>query len=363
MESVYLPRYTYGKNAYDAFGSIMHAYGNSCGVFYGEKAWKAAGKSVRDALHQAGISIACSGLYGHEASMENAENIIRQCQESKPDFLIAAGGGKCVDTVKYAAEKLHLPLFTCPTIGSNCAPVTKIAIMYHMDGSFREITQLSSPPVHCFINTEIICNAPSEYLQAGIGDTMAKHVEAVFSARGDTLSYPVALGIQISGLCWEGMLKDGYRAYEDARKHVLSPELERVIQNIIITTGAVSVTVGKDYNSALAHALYYGLTVRKDVAEKYLHGAIVSYGTLIQLMLDHQMEDLAKAWRFNQSMHLPVRLSDLGLSVDSDLSDVLHVTEINQELIHVPYNIDAHMILDAMKKLENWQPEEEENGK
>ena len=49
--------------------------------------------------------------------------------------------------------------------------------MYNEDGSFKEIVQLHEPPAHCFIDTQVIAEAPEMYLWAGIGDTIAKYYE------------------------------------------------------------------------------------------------------------------------------------------------------------------------------------------
>lgn len=357
MESVYLPRYTIGADAYEAFSTILLPAGRKCALYYGEHAWAAAKEKVTNALQKAKIEVLASHVYGKEATIENAQKIMQDPAAQKADYLLAIGGGKCTDTVKYAGDKMGKPVYTCPTIASNCAPVTKISIMYHIDGSFREITQLQQPPVHCFIDTEIIGRAPLQYLWAGMGDTMAKHVESVFSARGDTLNYRSKLGIKIGDLCFYDILACGEQAYADAKQQKVTPALEDAVQNIIISTGAVSVSVGKEYNSALAHALYYGLTVRASVAEKHLHGEIVSYGTLVQLEMDHQEDLLKQAYAFNRKLGLPLRIEDLGLTIDEDLEDVLKAAEENQELIHVPYPVTKQKIYQAMKELQSYKEE------
>ena len=97
------------------------------------------------------------------------------------------------------------------------------------------------------------------------------------------------------------------------KDHIVSNEVEDVIKSIIIATGSVSVSVNPDYNSALAHALYYGLTVREWMERKHLHGEIVSYGTLVQLLLDKQYDELRRVYDFNKKVKLPVCLRILIL--------------------------------------------------
>ena len=182
MDSIFLPRFTIGENAFDAFHDEMGRYGKKVAVIHGERAWKAAREYVVPALEKAGLTITTEWLYGHDATHENADKISNDPAVQEADMLLAVGGGKCIDTAKLAADHLGKPVFTAPSIASNCAPVTQISIMYHEDGSFCDIPRLKEVPVHCFINPKLVLAAPVKYLWAGIGDAMAKHVESSWSA-------------------------------------------------------------------------------------------------------------------------------------------------------------------------------------
>ena len=50
----------------------------------------------------------------------NIEQLIQHESVQKADVLFAVGGGRACDTVKVIGEKLAKPVFTFPTIGSNC---------------------------------------------------------------------------------------------------------------------------------------------------------------------------------------------------------------------------------------------------
>lgn len=353
MNSVFLPRFTMGVDACKSIRDFLKE-NTKVAVLYGNKAYQAAKPYLDEALAEAKLDVVVSQNYGHEATYENVEKICQFEGMDQVEALIGVGGGKCLDTVKYVGDKLNLPVYTIPTIASTCAAVTKISIMYNADGSFKDIPKLKQPPVHCFIEPRIICDAPLQYLWAGIGDTMAKHVESVFSARNDELDYASELGVKIGENCYYPMLRDGAKALEDAKHHKVTPALERVIQNILITTGSVSLSVDPAYNSALAHALFYGLTVRKHIEKNHLHGEVVSYGTLVQLMMDKQMDMLEKTYQFNKQIGLPTCLKDLELDIHDDLSDILEKAESNSELEHVPYPVTKDLIYQAMKDLEEY---------
>ena len=58
-----------------------------------------------------------------------------------------------------------------------------------------------------FIDPQIIAAAPAQYFWAGMGDTMAKHVESVFSSKNDVLDFESSYGVTISKLCYEPILE------------------------------------------------------------------------------------------------------------------------------------------------------------
>ena len=83
----------------------------------------------------------------------------------------------------------------------------RLPIVYNEDGTFCKFVHFLEPAKHVFINTEIIANAPKEYLWAGIGDTYAKYYEVSISARGEKLEHFKAMGVQLSRMCMEAMVE------------------------------------------------------------------------------------------------------------------------------------------------------------
>ncbi|MBR5290293.1 MAG: iron-containing alcohol dehydrogenase family protein [Erysipelotrichaceae bacterium] len=352
--NTYLPHFSCGVDAYESIGPVAGLYGKKCALIYGEKAWAACNEELLPALEKAGMTIVESVCYGHEASFENVEKIVSNPNIQNADMLFAIGGGKCIDTVKCTAEQLAKPLFTVPTISSTCAAVTKISVMYEESGVFKEVVNLSKPPVHAFIHTGIIAKSPDIYLWAGVGDTLAKYIECTFSARGDVLTFEQEFGVNTSRMCFYPIIETGAKALEAKKTGEVSFELEKLILNIIISTGTVSITVGENYNSALAHAMNYGFSCRPHIEKNHLHGEVVSYGALLQLLMDNQKEDFELAYKFHKEIKLPTKLADLEIAADDPMEDILAITVVNKELEHVPYKVTAEMIKKAIADLEEY---------
>lgn len=114
-------------------------------------------------------------------------------------MVFAVGGGRAIDTCKTLCDMENKPVFSFPTIASNCSPVTAVCVIYDDEThGFKELYFPQKSPLHSFINTKIITEAPYEYIWAGIGDALSKQYETGFSSRNDEMSHTNALGVQIS---------------------------------------------------------------------------------------------------------------------------------------------------------------------
>ena len=180
---VALPDYAIGADVYDKAPALLKKYGKTAVIVGGKRAMTAAADTLERALERGGVSVVGRVWYGGDSTYENVDMLKRNETVTGADMILAMGGGKCCDACKVLAEDLGKPLFTFPTISSNCAPCTALAIMYNADGSFKNNFYSSRPPVCVFINDEIIARAPIEYLQAGIGDALSKEAEVELALR------------------------------------------------------------------------------------------------------------------------------------------------------------------------------------
>ena len=349
-QTIFLPSYTIGTDAYKSVTEIVKNYGSKVTLIGGENALQAAENKIKDALSSE-IEILDTLWYGGNSTYENVSRLLNEPSVQAADFLFAIGGGRVCDTVKVLAEKIKKPVFTFPTIGSNCSPVTAVCVMYTEAGEMQGLFFTSKPPTHTFIDTAIIASAPDEYLWAGIGDALSKEIESTFSSRGDQLNHTDGLGIQIGKMCTERLLEYGTQALQDSKAGIASYAIEQVVSDIIVTTGLVSVLVINDYNSAMAHSFYYGTTVLKKM-ENYLHGAAVSYGVLALLKMDQQDSLFEQIYLFMKENELPVSLTEMDVNTTSDLDAILDKAMTTNDIVHVPYEITRDMFKQAILNVE-----------
>lgn len=353
-DSVYFCNYSVGENVGKEIADVCSKHGKKMLLIGGEKALAAGKERLISALADTGIEIVDTVLFGADCTYDNIHKWASYAKERGADMIVGMGGGKALDTAKGAGYEAGLPVFTYPTIASTCAATTALSVVYREDGSFDSFYFYERPAYHCFIDLTIIANAPDQYLQAGMGDTIGKFFECHFAARGDKLQHSSALGREISNMCYAPLLEYGEQALKDCRGHVASVSLKQAVLANIVSTGLVSLMVLDEYNCAIAHSVYYALVLLPGFEEKYLHGNVVAYGVLVQLLVDHDREEALKLKEFLQKLDIPTTLKEMEVPVDREyLKDVLHEIVTGPDMEHIPYEVTEDMIFAAMQEVEN----------
>lgn len=322
-QNIYLPNYSVGEECYKEVPFITRHYGKKAVAIGGKTAMEKAKGSLFDGVAGSDVDILDFLWYGGNSTMENVEKLKANPTVQKADMLFGIGGGRACDTVKTLGDILDKPVFTFPTLASNCASCTNLSVIYNQDGSFREYYYQKQPACHTFINTKIIAESPYGMFWAGIGDALSKEYEVSFACREKKLHHLPLLGLGIAKTCTSPLLTLGKQALEDCKNNRVSFALEQVALDIIMLTGIVSnCTVHQNqpdpkdnyyYNSSLAHCVYYGSSLIP-ACEKHLHGEIVSFGVLCLLTYDRQFEERDKLLAFNRSVGLPVTMAEIGLT-------------------------------------------------
>lgn len=347
--------YSIGVDAYDQVDRYCAPYGKRVLLIGGETGISKGKPYLEQALlrTKSSLTITDTVIYGKECTYGRIHELSAFYKDKEIDMVFAMGGGKAMDTAKGVAFELGIPVFTFPTIPSNCAAMAALSVVYREDGGFDSFYFYESPAVHCFINTDLLIHAPKKYFRAGMGDTIAKYFECHFSARGDELDYHSALGREISNLCYERIKTYGQQALLEFERKEPEQGFLQTVLTIIVNTGLVSHMVEDCYNCAAAHSVCYGLDLLPGVAEKFLHGDLVGYGVLIQLALDGNMEELSEVRALLINMGIPVTLREMDTPCDRTyLASVIAETVNGPDMEHIPYPVTEDMVWNAMKAVE-----------
>lgn len=351
MTECYFANYTIGKDAYKSIGNICLPLGRNVLLIGGETALSKAYDKLSE--NMCDFNIVDKVVYGKECYRERVEDLYNIYCDRSIDFVMGVGGGKAIDTSKCLADMLGVRVITVPTIASTCAASSALSVVYTKNHTFEGFWKFKAPAYHCFIDTEIISKAPDKYFRAGIGDTLAKFYEVEFSMRNRELTFKDNLGLSISRMCNAPLLDSANAALEAVKENEITKELEETALIILVSTGMVSMLINADFNGAMAHALFYGLTEIDGFEERFLHGDVIGYTTMVQLVLDNKFDEAVKIGKLISKMGVETTLKERKVDTSyENLEKVLTAALKDPDMKVIPYEITKEMMYDAIIKVE-----------
>lgn len=248
-----------------------------------------------------------------ECTERTVERLADTARAWGADLVVAAGGGKALDTGKLMAEALGLPSAMVPTIASTDAPTSRIAVLYTEAHAQLRAVKLRASPGLVAVDTAIIVRAPVRFLVAGMGDAIATWPEARTCAAGGGRTpaggRPSRAALALAELCYRTVLQEGRQARVDAAAGRVSPAVEAIVEANILLSGLGFESGGL----AVAHGLYAGLSLLPAGAA-YLHGEKVAFGVLVQALLEGWPAAEQETLRaFYADVGLPASLAAIGL--------------------------------------------------
>jgi uncharacterized oxidoreductase len=255
--------------------------------------------------------------YDGTASDEDAARISNEAQDA--DLVIAIGGGRVIDTAKVVAENLGVEIISVPTLASNCAPFSAVGAIYNPDHTFKRVAYFTKTPFATIVDWDLILTTPHDYFVAGIGDTLAKWYEMAGLTKGRDAELPVytRVGKAAAGIIRETLEASAAEALADLDNGTITRAFTDIVDCIIGVAGEVGGFAVADGRQAGAHATHNGLTFIPGTG-KFLHGAKVAYGILVQLASSDEQDTIAKLLPFYRELGLPTCLADLDITDDVD---------------------------------------------
>lgn len=291
------------------------------------------------------------GGFNGECSKKEIERLRQVCVENDCSCVIGLGGGKSLDTAKSVAHYENIPVIVVPTIASTDAPCSSLAVIYTDNGEFDEYMFFKNNPNIVLVDTAIIAKAPTRFLIAGMGDALATYFEARSCERSFAKNIPggnsTKAALSCAKLCYETLLEDSLKAIAASDNNVVTPALENIIEANILLSGLGFESSGL----AAAHAIHNGLTVMEE-CHKYFHGEKVSFGTIVQLVLENApKEELEEVINYCKSVGLPTNLKDLGVETidEAKLMEVAKASCAEGETIHnMPFEVTPEQVYAAI---------------
>ena len=310
-----------------------------------------AGERIKDGGKKEEIDITLNHFNGESSQIE-IDRHLAEAEKQGVDVFVGVGGGKTLDTAKAAAHLANKPVIICPTLASTDAPTSALAIIYKETGEFERYMHLPFNPNIILIDTEMIVKAPARFLASGIGDALATYYEAKVCVEGGATNMAGGLSTKaafaLATLCKDTLYEYGKQAVEDCKNDDPSKAFEAIVEANTLLSGLGFESSGL----AAAHSVHDGLTELEET-HHFMHGEKVAFGTVVQAVIDNDLEELERIVKLCVSVGLPVTLEDLGVKegIEEKVRIVADKTVDKDETIHnYPYEITSDIVYNAIIK-------------
>lgn len=232
---------------------------------------------------------------------------------NKVNVLAGVGGGKAIDTAKIVADRAGIPVIIVPTIASTDAPCSGCAVIYSDDGVFESVYYQRMNPEVVLVDMNVIADAPTRFLVAGMGDALATWFEARSCERSRSMNecggYSTLAALNLAKLCYDTILQYGQAAKMANENKIITPALQHVVEANILLSGIGFESAGL----ASAHSIHNGLSAL-DETHAFYHGEKVAFGVLAGLHLTEALpSEMETVYTFCETIGLPTTFEDIGL--------------------------------------------------
>lgn len=265
--------------------------------------------------------------------------------------VVGIGGGKALDTAKSVAFYENAPVVSVPTIASNDAPTSAIAITYTEDHVYDGNILLKRSPDLVLVDTDVITRAPVRFLVAGMGDALSTYFEGRANVASGHENFAgeksTSSSLARARLRYEILIRDGLKAKQSVEKGICSRELENIIE---ANFNLIAVGFGRN-GLACAHSVHNALATLPPCHDMY-HGELVAFGTIVQLVLEKSPEpEIAEVLGFCTSVGLPVTFAQIStreLTRDELMSSAVTASSPANYMDSMPFTVSPEMTFDAL---------------
>ena len=333
FKSVFPGKYIQGEGLIDELSDLMKSFGDK-GLIVSSRTAKNTVLAKYAKQYEEGGTIVVE--FNGECCEKEINRIHNLVISNKINVLVGVGGGKAIDTTKIVADQAGIPVIIVPTIASTDAPCSGCAVVYSDEGVFESVYYQKMNPEVVLVDVEVIANAPTRFLVAGMGDALSTWFEARSCERTQSMNacggYSTMAGLHLAKLCYDTILKYGPAAKMANENKIITAALHHIVEANTLLSGIGFESSGL----ASAHAIHNGLSALAETHAFY-HGEKVAFGVLVGLHLtDASPSEMETVYAFCEKIGLPTTFEEIGLTtIDKNkLTQVAIKSCLPQESIH-----------------------------
>lgn len=334
--------YVQGKGVMAELGEQTEKIGTNPLIVADEIVWDIVQEMIENSFEKANNDFVYEEFKG-EASSGEISRLANIGKEKNVDVVIGVGGGKTLDTMKAVSDELHVPVVIVPTTASTDAPTSALSVIYTDDGVFKEYKFYDKNPDLVLVDTEVVVKAPIKLFASGMSDALATLVEvkATMKRNGNAMAggKTTLAARAIADKCEETLFKYGVAAYEAAKEGIVTPQVDAIVEANTLLSGLGFENGGL----AGAHAIHNGFTALDGDIHHLTHGEKVSYGILVQLVLEGKTtEEIIDYVTFLQLIEMPTTIEELHLE-EASFEDLIEVGKLATAEGETMENLDSEI--------------------
>lgn len=261
--------------------------------------------------------------------IDASTSYVNQLSVSDFDVAIGVGGGKVIDTAKYAAHLNHIPCISIPTVISNDGICSPVAVLRGKNNKYQSLG--ATIPVALFVPLHLVEVTPEENITSGVGDLLSNlsAIEDWKLASKENSEYIDDYAVMVSRQAALNIFSEikNYILQGKNKTLFLKNNQENIIESLALSGIAMEIAGTSRPASGAEHLISHAID------ELYgglkLHGIQVAFGTYITTFLrselgylsKHDFEELKAILRF---MGLPITLSTIGLTKEQLIEVITH---------------------------------------
>ncbi|ADD45310.1 iron-containing alcohol dehydrogenase family protein [Stackebrandtia nassauensis] len=301
--------------------------GGEVAVVVGPGIGKEAAEQARESLARAEVLTIDAGTHG------GALELATKLRSRNFDAVVGIGGGRVIDTVKYAAFRQGLPMVSVATSLANDGIASPTA---SLDRDGHSISYGAQIPIAVIVDLDFVRRAPARQLSSGVGDALSN-----LCATADWQLSHTETGEPIDGLAI-AMSRGGAESVLRHPGSVGDDTFLATLANALVLGGTAMAVAGTSLPaSGACHEIAHAIQERHPTVAT--HGEQVGMGALFATYLrgDEQLfREMAHAMKRH---HLPRIPSDMGLTVDQFAVAVAYAPKTRPGR----YTILEHLSLDV----------------
>ena len=310
-------RYVQGKGIVSSIAEETERLGSHALIIADEVVWNITEEKIKESFSANNNVDFEYEVFKGESSEEEIQRIVKQYKEKNIDVVIGLGGGKALDTGKAVAFELKASVIDFASTASMDAPTAAVRLF-----------------------------------ASGMSDGLATliEVESTLRRQGQNMFHgkPTLASLAIAQKCEEVIFEYGYSAYTSVEKHIVTPQVDAVIEANTLLSGLGFENGGL----AGAHAIHNGFTALEGDIHHLTHGEKVAYGILVQLVLENApTEKFMKYKTFFDNINMPTTLEGLHIE-NTSYEELVQVGERaltpNDTFANLSDKITADEIADAI---------------